>query len=185
AGSPVTAYLRTTSCEPPPAPSAEPRLGRFRLPTALRAFALPNYRRWAAADLVSNIGSWMSTAALGWLVFDMTGSAAAMGAVVAAKQGPALAFGLVGGALADRWDARRILPVTQAGYAVVAAVLAVLTLTGNVEVWHLYTSAVVTGLLGVLDGPCFGRLLAQVLGREHLSNGIALGSIMHSTGWVL
>lgn len=169
----------------PSVPSAEPRLGRFRLPTALRAFALPNYRRWAAADLVSNIGSWMSTAALGWLVFEMTDSAAAMGAVVAAKQVPALAFGLVGGALADRWDARRILPVTQSGYAVVAATLALLTFTGHVQVWHLYASAVVTGLLGVLDGPCFGRLLAQVLGREHLSNGIALGSIMHSTGWVL
>src|SRR4051812_30257260 len=127
----------------------------------------------------------MSTAALGWLVFDMTGSAAALGAVVAVKQVPALLFGLVGGSLADRLDARRVLPLTQAGYAVLAVVLAVLTWTGRAQIWHLFAFAVCAGLLGVLDGPCFGRLLAQVLGPRHMSNGIALGSLTHSTGWVL
>jgi MFS family permease len=158
---------------------------RFALPTALRSFALPNYRRWAAADLVSNVGSWMSTAALGWLVFATTGSAAALGAVVAVKQAPALLFGLLGGTFADRFDARRVLPFTQGAYAVLAAALAAVTLTGHAQVWHIYTYAVVTGALGVLDGPCFGRLLAQVLGPRHLSNGIALGSVTHSTGWVV
>lgn len=152
---------------------------------ALRALALPNYRRWAVADLVSNVGSWMSTAALGWLVFDLTGSAAALGAVVAVKQAPALVLGLAGGALADRLDARRVLPLTQGGYAVLAAVLAALTWSGHAQVWHLFAFAALTGLLGVLDGPCFGRLLGQVLGPQHLSNGIALGSLTHSTGWVL
>src|SRR3954453_11461227 len=155
------------------------------LPVALRALALPNYRRWAVADLVSNVGSWMSTAALGWLVFDLTGSAAALGAVVAVKQAPTLVLGLTGGALADRWDARRVLPLTQGTFAVLASGLAVMTSSGDIRLWHLYLFAALTGVLGVLDGPCFGRLLAQVLGRENLSNGIALGSLTHSTGWVL
>src|SRR3954453_5741738 len=115
------------------------------LPVALRALALPNYRRWAVADLVSNVGSWMSTAALGWLVFDMTGSAAALGAVVAVKQAPALVLGLAGGSLADRLAARRVLPVTQAGYAALAVVLAVLTWTGHARVWHLFAFAALAG----------------------------------------
>ena len=161
-------------------------LGRSaRVPVALRSLALPNYRRWAIADLVSNIGSWMSTAALGWLVYRMTGSATALGVVVAVKQAPALALGLVGGALADRLDARRVLPLTQGAYAVLAAGLAMMTSSGHARLWHLYVFAALTGVLGVLDGPCFGRLLAQVLGRENMSNGIALGSVTHSTGWVL
>ncbi|MDC7120435.1 MFS transporter [Cellulomonas fimi] len=162
-----------------------PAVPRLRLPVALRALALPNYRRWALADLVSNTGSWMSTAALGWLVFDVTGSAAALGAVVAVKQVPSIAFGLLGGALADRLDARRVLPWTQGTHAVLAALLAVLVHGGDAHLWHLYAFAALTGTIGVLDGPSFGRLLGQVLGREHLSNGIALGSITHSTGWVL
>ncbi|WP_051274552.1 MFS transporter [Cellulomonas sp. URHD0024] len=169
----------------PPRPSARKDGGASRLPVALRALALPNYRRWALADLVSNVGSWMSTAALGWLVYDMTGSATALGAVVAVKQAPALVLGLAGGALADRLDARRVLPLTQGAYAVLAGGLAMMTSGGHTRLWHLYVFAALTGVLGVLDGPCFGRLLAQVLGRENLSNGIALGSVTHSTGWVL
>jgi MFS family permease len=173
----------------PPVASRRPsdrKVGRtVRLPVALRSLALPNYRRWAFADLVSNVGSWMSTAALGWLVYDMTGSATALGAVVAVKQAPALVLGLAGGALADRLDARRVLSLTQSAYAVLAGVLAMMTLSGHTRLWHLYLFAALTGVLGVLDGPCFGRLLAQVLGHQNLSNGIALGSVTHSTGWVL
>ena len=157
----------------------------LRLPASLHALALPNYRRWAAADLVSNVGSWMSTGALGWLVYEVTGSAAALGAIIAAKQVPGVLLGLVGGAVADRYDARRILLMTQSCYAAVAAVLAVLVVSGHVQTWHLYAFALVTGLLAVLDGPCFGRLLAEVLGRDHLDHGLALGSMTHSVGWVL
>lgn len=151
---------------------------------ALRALELPNYRRWAAADFASNAGSWMATAALGWLVFQVTGSAAAMGGILAVKQVPSVVFALLGGALADRWDARRVLPLTQASYAAVALVLALLAHSGEARLWQLYLCAGVTGLLGVLDGPCFGRLVAQVLGPERLGNGIALGSLTHSLGWV-
>lgn len=164
-------------------PAARPAR-RLRLPTALRALEVPNYRRWAAADFVSNAGSWMSTAALGWLVFDVTGSAAAMGGIVAVKQAPGVLLGLLGGAIADRWEARRILPVTQSLYAAMAVVLALLAQTGEARVWQLYLCAAVTGVLGALDGPCFGRLVAQVLGPERLANGIALGSLTHSLGWV-
>lgn len=167
-----------------PAQRAVPRPSRRRLPLALRALEVPNYRRWAAADFISNAGSWMSTAALGWLVFDVTGSAAAMGGIVAVKQAPGVLLGLLGGALADRWEARRILPVTQGLYAAVAVLLAVLAHTGDARVWQLYVCAAVTGVLGALDGPCFGRLVAQVLGTERLGNGIALGSLTHSLGWV-
>lgn len=137
------------------------------------------------ADLVSNVGSWMATAALGWLAYQVTGSAAALGSVIAVKQVPAVLFGLGGGALADRLDVRRVLPLTQAAYATMSALLGYLVLSGHVTTWHLYLYAASTGLLSVVDGPSFGRLLAEVLGRRHLSHGIALGSVSHSTGWVL
>jgi MFS family permease len=140
------------------------------------------YRTWAVADLVSVAGSWMQTVALNWLVYSMTGSTAMLGLTLTISSLPSLVLGLWGGALADRLDARRVLPVTQALAGVLAAVLAVLTASGAIRLWHIWVLAMAAGLLRVVEGPCLGRFGAQLLGPADLPAGVALGSAIEASG---
>jgi MFS family permease len=149
---------------------------------AFRVLANPAYRIWAAADLLSVSGSWMQTVALNWLVYTMTGSTTMLGLTLTLSSLPSLALGLWGGALADRLDARRVLPVTQCVAGVLAAALAVLAAAGAVTVWHVWALAVAAGLVRVVEGPCLGRFGAQLLGPRDLPAGVALGSAIESTG---
>jgi MFS family permease len=147
-----------------------------------RVLANPAYRTWAAADLVSICGSWMQTVALNWLVYTMTGSTAMLGLTLTISSQPALALGMWGGALADRLDARRVLPVTQTVAFLLAAALAVLTAAGALALWHVWALALASGLVRVVEGPCLGRFGAQLLGPADLPAGVALGSAIESTG---
>lgn len=139
------------------------------------------YRLWVAADLLSGSGSWMQLVALNWLVYRLTGSTAMLGLTLTVSSLPSLLFGLWGGALADRLDARRVLPWTQAFAGLMAAVLAVLTATGVATVWHIWLVAVAAGLPRVVEGPCLGRFGAQLLGPADLPVGIAFGTAIDST----
>jgi MFS family permease len=141
-----------------------------------------SYRIWAAADLVSVSGSWMQTVALNWLVYTMTGSTAMLGLTLTLSSLPAIVLGMWGGALADRLDARRVLPVTQTIAGLLAAALAVLTAADAVAVWHIWALAFAAGTVRVTEGPCLGRFGAQLLGPQDLPAGVALGSAIESTG---
>jgi MFS family permease len=77
------------------------------------ALAVPNYRRYMAGQSVSLIGTWMQMAAQSWLVLSLTGSATALGAIVAAQTLPVLLLCPYGGVIADRVDKRRVMVVLQ------------------------------------------------------------------------
>ena len=94
---------------------------------------------------VSAMGSWMQMVAQGWLVYDMTGSSFYLGLIGLARAIPALAFSLVGGAVADRYDRRAIMGLANAAVAVSAIALGLLALTGLVQVWHIVVLALITG----------------------------------------
>jgi MFS family permease len=112
-----------------------------RLPAAGRAtfqaLEIPNYRRYIAGQAISLSGTWMQMAAQAWLVLSLTGSAAALGLVVAAQTLPILLFGAYGGVIADRIDKRRAMIVLQGLMGVQALALGVLTVTGAVRVWQI------------------------------------------------
>src|SRR5712691_3755722 len=112
-----------------------------------------NYRLYFAGDLVSHIGSWMQTMAEAWLVLQLTGSGAAVGATFAFRFLPVLLFGLWGGTIADRFDRRRVLLVTQTLAAVLAVALWLIVLTGVVQVWMVFALAVGLGMVTVIDEP--------------------------------
>ncbi|ONI76064.1 MFS transporter [Actinosynnema sp. ALI-1.44] len=150
----------------------------------LRALAHRNYRLWAAADLVSVTGSWMQILALNWLVLSRTGSATSVGLAILLQAVPALLFGSWAGALADRLPPRRVLLCTQAMHGVLAAGLALLAADDG-PLMAVYAISVLTGLLGVFEGPALGRFAARIVSREDLGNAMALGSICNSTGRVL
>jgi MFS family permease len=154
------------------------------MPPMFRALANYNYRLWAGADLVSVTGSWMQVLGLNWVVMARTGSATAVGLSVLAGALPALVLGPWAGALADRFDPRRIIVVSQSSHAVLAVILAMLVWTKS-PIGTLYTLTALSGLIGVFEGPALGRFGGQVVPREDLGNALALGSVINSAGRVL
>ena len=135
-----------------------------------------NYRLFFAGELISHTGSWMQTMAEAWLVLTLTHNGAAVGATFAFRFLPVLLFGLWGGVIADRYDRRVVLLVTQSLAAVLAVALWLIVLTGVVQVWMVYGLAVGLGLVTVVDQPAHHAFLEQMVGRDRLSNAVALMS---------
>ena len=153
-----------------------------RLGNSLRSLRHRNFRLFFTGQLVSLVGTWMQSVALSWLVYRLTGQAALLGLVVFATQSPIFFLGSLGGVLADRVDARRLLVVTQTVAMAQAFLLAWLTLSGRIQVWEILTLAVVLGLASAFDLPARQVLVAQTVDRADLPNAIALNSsIFHGS----
>jgi MFS family permease len=135
-----------------------------------------NYRLFFLGQVVSNTGTWMQRIAQDWLVLSLTGSSAAVGITTALQFLPMLLFGLYGGVLVDRLPKRPTLLVTQASMAVTGLALAFLTLTGHVQVWHVYVAAFAVGLATVLDNPARQSFVSEMVGPEQLQNAVSLNS---------
>jgi MFS family permease len=136
----------------------------------------PHYRRYWLAGLISLTGSWIQITAQQWLVYDLTGSPLMLGTVTMANTIPTMVLALVGGVIADRSEKRHLLMATQGSFMVVAAVLALLTLSGRIAIWHILALSVVTGVAGALDMPGRQSLIPHLVRREDLMNAIALHS---------
>lgn len=151
-------------------------LGGLTTAHTFSALRHPNYRRFWWGGFVSLTGAWMRITALAWLIYDMTGSPLMLGTVTFANTIPTMLLALFGGALADRSEKRYVLIVTQACFMATAAVLAVLTLTGLVQVWHILAFSVAGGIAGAMDMPARQSLIPHLVAREDLTNAIALNS---------
>jgi MFS family permease len=125
---------------------------------------------------ISNIGTWMQRIAQDWLVHELTGSAAAVGITTALQFLPMLLFGLYGGVLADRFDKRRLLFVTQSSLGLTGLLLGALTITGHVNVYHVYALAFVVGVVTVVDNPTRQTFVADMVGPRLLPNAVSLNS---------
>lgn len=147
-------------------------LGTFR---SLRS---PNYRIWAAGALVSNVGTWMQRTAQDWLVLTQLTphNAAAVGIVMSLQFGPQLLLLPWTGFAADHYDQRKLLMVTQALMGLLALTLGVFTVTGFVELWHVYVFAFLYGCASAFDAPVRQVFVAELVAEKDLSNAIALNS---------
>jgi MFS family permease len=137
-----------------------------------------NFRLYFFSHAVSFSGTWMQQIAAYWLVLELTGSPVAVGSLALAQALPVTVFGLFVGSVIDRFDVRRILLVTESLLSVGAATLAVLTLTGAVELWHVYVIATFQGLVLVLDNPSRHTLVFRIVGEDDLPNAVALSSAL-------
>ena len=144
-----------------------------------------NYRLYFFGQVVSLSGSWMQTVAQAWFVVQSTHSPLAVGFLAVCQFGPYALLGLFGGAVADRYDQRRVLIFTQSAFMVTASVLAALTLTGHATVWEVYLIAVVTGCVTVLDTPVRQAFTIQMVGRDELPNAIALNSSLFNASRIV
>jgi MFS family permease len=148
-----------------------------------RALQHRNFRLFFTSQAVSILGSWMQQIALAWLVYRTTGSAFLLGVVTFANQAPILFIAPFSGLLADRFDRRKMLIVTQSLAAGQALLLAVLTLSGLIEAWHIIVLALFYGIAMGLDTPVRQSLLIDMIGdRADLPNAIALNSFLMNSG---
>ncbi|HNT97078.1 MAG TPA: MFS transporter [Elusimicrobiales bacterium] len=144
----------------------------------LRSFRHRDYRLFYSGQIVSLTGNWIQTTVQGWLVYSLTLSSAALGAVGFAAMVPTLLLGAFAGVYADRWDRRRALIGTQALAMLQASLLAALTLSGVVQVWQIALLACFAGCVGAFDMPIRQSFVVELVGRRDLSNALALNSMM-------
>ena len=143
----------------------------------LRALRHRNYRLFFGGQSVSLIGTWMQQIAMSWLVYRLTDSPFLLGVVGFTSQIPALLFSPIAGVYADRWNRYHLLIATQSLASVQAFILAFLTLSGIVQVWHLILLSFFLGVVNSFDMPIRQSFVVEMLERkEDLGNAIALNS---------
>ncbi len=137
-----------------------------------------NYRVWTAGALVSNIGTWMQRTAQDWLVLTQLThqNASALGTIMALQFGPQLLLLPWTGYAADHYNQRKLLIVTQATMGALSLVLGVLTVTGVVQLWHVYVLAFLFGCASAFDAPVRQTFVAELVGDDNLPNAVALNS---------
>ena len=156
-----------------PPDSRGPRFGR-----TFAALRHRNYRLWFVGQLVSLVGSWMQITAQGYLVYELTRSPAYLGLVGFANGVPAWLFMLLGGVAADRVSRRRLLIASQTAMMLLAAVLAMLTFSGQVQAWHIVALTFGLGIANAFDAPARQAFVVEMVAREDLGNAIALNSLI-------
>lgn len=149
------------------------------------ALAIPNYRRYIAGQSVSLIGTWMQMAAQSWLVLTLTGSATALGVILALQTLPVLLLCPYGGVIADRVDKRRLMVVLQIAMGVQALVLGVLTVTGEVRLWEIGALALLLGLNNAFENPARQSFMHEMVGAENLRNAVSLNSVLVNVARVI
>ena len=143
---------------------------------ALREY--PAYRRYWLGNLASVSAQQMMWITQGWLIYDLTGSTAYLGLAGLVSALPAIALNLVGGVVADRFDQRRVITLTQIGSAALVFILATLTATGVVQPWHILAAAFVTGALQAFNNPARQSIFPHLIDRKDLMKAISLNSMV-------
>lgn len=143
-----------------------------------RSLSNYNYRIWAGGAIVSNVGTWMQRIAQDWLVLTQLthNNASAVGAVMALQFGPQLLMLPWSGFAADFFDRRKLLIATQAAMGTVALALGLLTVSGLVQLWHVYVFAFLHGCAAAFDAPARQTFVVELVGEADLPNAVALNS---------
>ena len=144
----------------------------------VRALKHRNYRLFFVGQIVSLIGTWMTTTATSWLVYRLTGSPMMLGVVGFAGQFPAFLVSPFAGAFIDRWDRHRLLVVTQTVSMLQSFTLAILTLTGIITIPMVVVLSAIQGVVNAFDMPGRQAFVIQLIDKEDLPNAIALNSSM-------
>lgn len=148
-----------------------------------RSFRHRNFRILFAANAISNIGSWAQRIAQDWLVLELTNNNGSyLGLVTALQFAPVLFFSLHGGALADRFDKRRVLVFTNVGGGLFAGILGILVMTHQVKLWHVFVLAFLLGVASAIDNPVRASFISEVVGHSDVGNAVSLNSANFNVG---
>lgn len=135
-----------------------------------------NFRLYFGGQCISLIGTWMQQIAMSWLVFRLTGSVLLLATVTFTAQIPILVATPYMSVFVDRFDRRKLLVLTQTLSMIQALLMAILTLTGLVQVWHIMVLSLLIGLINALDNPTRQSFYPSLVSPDKLSNAIALNS---------
>ncbi|MFH1487020.1 MAG: MFS transporter [Chloroflexota bacterium] len=160
----------------PPNSVAPPRFLGRALPSTFTSLQHRNYRLLWLGTLISSSGDWMDMIAFNWLVYQITGSAVALGFINLCRLAPILVFTLVGGVIADRMERRRLLFVTQTVAMLLALLLAVLVSTNLIRFWMVVAIAIGRGVMMSFNQPARQSLISDLVPPRDLMNAIALNS---------
>lgn len=147
--------------------------------------AYRDFRLLWAGQFVDMLGTQVQTVALGWLVYSLTGSTAALGGVGLARAIPTILLSIFGGTLADQVDRRRVLLVSQSFLAGLSALLALIISLGKANVPILYAFAALTAAAAAFDSPTRQALIPSLVPRERLPNALTLNVLAWETAAVL
>ncbi len=135
-----------------------------------------DYRLFWTGAVVSLVGTWMQATAQSYLVWELTRSPLATTLTTLFFSLPSTVLSLVGGAIADRMDRRRLVFATQTMFTVQAAIMTALAFAGQIQVWHIYLLALFSGTVMAVDAPARQSMVPSMVDRDDLSNAIALNS---------
>ncbi len=158
-----------------PAVGRPPAQSRLRVGT-FKSLKHRNFRLLWFGLLFSSAGQWIQQITLGWLVYDLTGSAALLGLVNGLRAVPFLLTGPLAGVLADRLDRRRLMFWTQVFLLVLSFLFGLDIVLGRLQVWHIFIFTLFTGIAWSFNQPVRQSVVPEVVPREDLANAIALNS---------
>ena len=148
-----------------------------------RSFRHRNYRILFPANTVSNIGSWAQRIAQDWLVLELTNNNGTyLGLVTAVQFAPVLAFSLHGGKLADRFNKRKVLILTNIVGGTASLALGALVMTDLIALWHVFVLAGILGISTAIDAPVRQSFTTEVVGQTDLPNAVSLNSANFNAG---
>jgi MFS family permease len=168
----------------PPGGQAEPA-GSAGIAHTFRALRHRNFRLFISGQVISLVGTWMQNVAESWLVYRLTHSELLLGTAWFCSQIAVFALGPLGGLAADRISRHKLVIITQTLAMLQAFVLAALTLSGLIRVWHLLVMAGLLGVINAFDMPGRQALVIQMTGKEDLLNAISLNSATFNAARVL
>ena len=149
---------------------------------SLRSFKHRNFRILFAANFVSNIGTWAQGVAQAWLILELKKSGSYLGIVTALQFLPTLFFSLQGGKIADKFNKRKVLMVTNLVAGSSALSVATLVLSDHIKIWHVMFFAFMLGMANAIDAPVRQSFNSEVVGKEDLPNAVGLNSANFNTG---
>ena len=155
---------------------------QMSLKNAFSSLRHRNYRLWFWGQMVSLFGTWMQVTAQGFLIYELTRSSAYLGYVGFAAGLPSWFFMPLGGVVADRVKRRNLLMITQTSMMALAFILAALSFLHVVQPWHIVLLAFLLGIANAFDAPARHAFVPDMVGREDLTNAIALNSTIFNSG---
>ena len=150
--------------------------------SSLRSFRHRNFRILFAANFVSNIGTWAQGVAQAWLILELTNSGSYLGIVTALQFAPTLFFSISGGKIADKFNKRKVLVLTNLTGAISALSVGTLVLLDLIQIWHVMFFAFLLGMGNAIDAPTRQSFNVEVVGKEDLPNAVGLNSTNFNTG---
>ncbi|MGG3571619.1 MFS transporter [Bacillus gobiensis] len=157
----------------------------MKLKRTFRSLSIRNYRLYFYAQIISTSGLWIQTVAENWLVVQLGGSGLMLGITAAMQFTPLLFLSVYGGVLVDRWNKHTLLMFTQISSSILALILGILALTGNVQIWMIWIIAFLLGCVNALDTPGRQVFTRELVGPNHLTNAVALNNTISTSARVI